>query len=430
MGTSFWTTTRTEAETILKLLCKDGKPHQWLWAPVEEIRFRALAALAGKTLPNGRRLAWHELREVVNQCITRAQTSLGDVDEALQQAWDNGQKLNALPKIPFRVVLPAHFHLGTRLTLPRDIVVADCRLRLARFESLEACIGPFPQDGQIHAYNTQGEAPSAYLEATIDTPIPDIALWQMVEAVTTWRAAVNFWAATSSLSIQFTPGPRATIREPMWVAVCSSQPESSLATHRFITPEYVPPAGDLSDQDLHFGESLLTELSAEAETGSTARLALDAVRMFGIALDQSMWHHTLFLLWQVAELLTLPPGERGNHDELCKRLALLSDIRDDQASRLALLALRDIKHLRNDVAHAAASGTVHDSDIRFLDSRCKEAIWWLIRNRLRFPTKDHLWTYFRLAPLSADESKRMQIVQAGIDELRRPGEPVPPKPSS
>lgn len=291
-------------------------------------------------------------------------------------------------------------------------------MRLVQFESMESCLGRSMKDQPIHFYNTQGPSPAAYLEANVEAPILDMALGQMNHAEATWRAMVNFRVATGSLHIQFCPGSRAALRDPAWLAASWGNAEDEFVTLRFAISEEPSMGGLVTETDLKDAETLLKELEDEASPKSTAKLTLDAIRMFSLALDQSMWHHALFLLWQTAEVMTLPINSRGNHDELCKRLALLGNLTDQQACRHYELALRDIKQLRNDIAHAGASGAVQDMDVRLLIAKCQEAIWWLIQNRNRFPAADDLWAYFRAASVSHQEFERMRHVHSQIAGLR------------
>lgn len=428
MSKGYWRSEgRSEAQRILDSLIGSGQPYEWLHAPVEELKLRALAASISRSWPSGDKVRWSSLRLCINTVVLQGKRSLEDLERAMDMLWDDFQRSNAAPKRPFRVVIALDFEPGMGVQLPVTIRSSGIELSLKPFTTAEECLGrpvcspnqELTKESVGAIYAMHGPKPLAFAEAAYEAPDETRCLNAMMDAFTLWRSAINFVAGSFELGIQFVPQARAVLPPPRWVAAIDSSAGNRLHAHRLILPgDAEPHVRDISADRFHFTAGILKELGGDAVEGSTSGLTLDGIRLYGLSMDQPRWYLATMVLWQLAELLTLIDGQRDRHDEVCRRLVLLGSQDDAQTRKHKAAALRDIMELRHGIVHRAQINSVDGSDVGFLDRCCKDALWWLIKHHAKFPRAVDLKVYLRHGLMSEPDLDRIRHVLGQMPSLK------------
>lgn len=433
MSKGYWKPeSRIEAQRILDSLIGDGKPHEWLRAPVQELKLRALAASIGRPWPSGDKVRWASLRLCINAVVLQGKRSLEDLERALDLLWDDFQRSNSAPKRPFRVVIALDFEPGMGVQLPIAIPLAGMELSLKRFTTVEECVGRSSSQtkelteetvGAIYALH--GPKPTVFAETTYEAPDETRCLNAVMDAFTLWRSTLNFIAGSLGFGIQFVPQARAVLPPPRWIVAIDTTAANRMHAHRLVLPgDAEPHIQDISADRFQFAESILKEVGSYAAEGSTARLIVEGLRLYGLSMDQPRWYLATLVLWQLAELLTLIDGQRDRHDEVCRRLVLLDSNGDAQTRKHAAAALRDIMELRHGIVHRAQINSVDDSDVAFLDRCCKDALWWFLKHHTKLPRAEDLKVYLRHSLMSDADLDRIRHVLAQMPQIRTPpGDP-------
>lgn len=413
---------RASAEQILAGLCKDGKPHEWLRAPMIELKMRALASQMSRKSPSGVPIRWEALRHAINECITGQRAGLAALEEQLDTMWAASRRSITTGKKLHRIVIAVEFAPGPGVTLPITIESLGQRYEIRSFTSLDECFGKSAAAVDLSLrLHTSCQPPPAYAVTEVSAASAHLALDEALDAFTLWRSVVNFAATFSRWHIQFVPHSRADVAPPRWVVSLAEGEEESPVTYGgapLIGLEQ--PARRIGADHIELTASFLKPLVANAAESSTVRLLADGFRIFGMAVDQEVWHHTLLVLWQLAEHLTVIDGAREKHDEICKRLPLMRPAQSTRDPALVAMALRDIMHMRHEIVHRGAFGAPIDGDVSFLQDCCTEAMSWLAKHHEALPEVEHLRIYFQHVSATDAQVSRVLHVLSRLPEIRQP----------
>ena len=416
MTRAFWNEPqRREAQALLDELTHEGNQHGWVYGPMHELRFRALAAVMNKGWPNGSRIRWELLREAVNRCIVAKVQGLAQVESALSDMWEHEQKLESQARA-FQVFVPIQLRVQPQVPLPFELIKSPL-IRLCVDAGQAASVSEWAQGAQKNGESIQPD--SMLLQATVQAGSSGTALYRALPYLTASRNALNLVISTSTIRVQFVQTCRCVIAPPDRAIVIDPE--------RIDNPSLVHLESDggggfswdgVADWHLNEATALLSEMT-ETQGNSLDRLFSESLRVFGLALDQPKWTFAFVLLWQTAEHLTLPKGERGNHSEVCRRLSMLcgGDSRIQQRTRAAL---DDVERMRNDIVHGGALGLVESTDVHFLERCCASALYWLRRSRAILPTVEHLWEFYRVASSQTVQIDRSRWVLERLAQLKTP----------
>jgi len=426
MRTEYWKKeVRASAEQLLADLRKDGKPHEWLRAPMIELKMRALASQMSRKWPSGDPVRWEVLRDAINECITGQQPGLSALEDQLDTMWAASRRSIAVGKKRHRIVIAVEFEPGPGVTLPITVESLGHRFEIRSFTSLEDCFGKSASGADLGPrLYTGGKPPPSYAVIEVSAASAHLAINEALGAFTLWRSVLNFAAAFCGWHIQFVPQPRADVPPPRWVMSLAEGDEASPAIYGgapLSAPER--PARRIGADRLQLAAWFLKPLVADAAESSTVRLLADGFRIFGMAVDQAIWHQTFLVLWQLAEHLTVIDGAREKHDEICKRLPLMRSAQSARDPALVAVALRDIMHMRHAIVHQGAFGAPVDDDVSFLLDCCAEALWWLAKHHEALPEVEHLRVYFQYAGATDAQVNRVQHVLSKLPEFRHQRNP-------
>ncbi|MDX9911398.1 MAG: hypothetical protein RBS39_06175 [Phycisphaerales bacterium] len=420
MRTEYWKKEgRTSAEQLLADLSKDGKPHEWLRAPMIELKMRALASQMSRKWPSGDPVRWEVLRHAINECITGQRPGLAALEDQLDAIWAASRRSIATGKKLHRIVIAVEFAPGPGVTLPITVESLGRCFEIRSFTSLDDCFGKSASDADLSLrLHTNGQPPPAYAVTEVSAASAHLAIDEALDAFMLWRSILNFAGAFSGWHIQFVPQARADVPPPRWVVSLAEGEEASPVTYGgapLIAPKR--PAREIGADRLQLAAWLLKPLVADAPESSTVRLLADGFRIFGMAVDQEVWHQTLLVLWQLAEHLTVIDGAREKHDEICKRLPQMRSPQSARDPALVAVALRDIMHMRHAIVHRGAFGTPVDDDVSFLQDCCTEALWWLAKHHETLQEVEQLRIYFQYASATETQVGRVQHVLSKLPEI-------------
>ncbi|NPV45773.1 MAG: hypothetical protein HPY69_02345 [Armatimonadetes bacterium] len=170
----------------------------------------------------------------------------------------------------------------------------------------------------------------------------------------------------------------------------------------------------LAERTLMRAERLLRELRHARSGRTTLGLIEDAIEKYGKALDTTNWSEAFLCLWQVLELLTHDPDGKYSMDEVCKRAKIL-------LRQHPLLAdLLDVCYVtRNRLVHAGRFAEEGLRDVQMLKKIVEVCIATTYGLRRACPTRESLFTYYRLASVSNNELEVQSRVISHIKRIRQ-----------
>lgn len=137
------------------------------------------------------------------------------------------------------------------------------------------------------------------------------------------------------------------------------------------------------------------------EPGSIDHLIGDLLRLYGQSLEQRYIHGAALGFWQMAEVLTLHPDDRGAGDRVITRLAWLERFIVHEPTRASTIVLRSMMKKRNAAVHQGLHFQWTEEDVNLLKCYCEAGLSWLINARSYLKTPSHLrvwWEHIDLKP--------------------------------
>lgn len=392
MSGQLWSdATRVTARAILADLVSN-RTVCYTKAPEIELKLRAL----GGSMDGMRhhRFGWRLMRDVIEAGIKTGGLTL----EALEVRLAGLLERRDVPSeglTRYRVFIPVQLDLEQGLSPPFDFAHSSVTLRFSRFTTWDALLGCAPSlENGLGVVAAVEPEPTVIAQVEVDAASADHAQYQGWMHFNRWRAAVNLYATLITMGVQFTPGARAAIPAPRWVGAVDAIGDTAVLKVRSLGPPGLANSWPIGLMPEHLSNAtwMLNIAPPDANPGSTAHLLGTSTLLFTQAQDQPRWDLAFLLLWQLAEHLTTPEGERSKHRTVCKRFSRMSDeSRAEQA--LVALALHDIKSVRNDVVHGAALWSVRDADTSFVERHCSNALFWLYRHASELPATVDLWSH-------------------------------------
>lgn len=397
--TSYWK--HEDKDRVIKWLeplLSHREPHAWGRAPTFEVQLLAALGAMKRSVRVNKGINWLTLRDAINLCIDRKETSLEAVEQALTVGSESRSRSSSTSSTTHTVCFA--FELGSiPFSRPGSV-------DLSGFTSLglEYRVGYFydphpfgdlclPIHDAASRFAFRVDDPPRIATVDVEADSAEVAMRDAMKGLAAWRHTLSYVMAGETTQVQTVPTRRSAVPPPRWVFCVEDDVVQFLPGFEGVAFKVPNRPGMVMNTDqLSRTQAILDELFVESDANSLDSVLSQAIILFGIAMDQEGWHLAVLGLWQVAELISaIEPQE--NHTKICSRIASLQTkpwMRPDQVNS----ALQVIMEIRHDVAHKENVAVAHDIDVDFLASACYGAIESLRLLRDRLTTRRHLKAYF------------------------------------
>jgi hypothetical protein len=411
---SVWSGTsqsRTQAEVLAKRLVTTRADAGWQLGLNTDFDFECLRALSGS-----RRLLVRHLMDVLPHVPPTAGEMLPLVETLLKQRFADEAEFygrstkSAQVAVPLRATLATSTKPSFELSvLGREVILASSlvigsdlpdtltRRGIAAFPELQSPSWVFIEARGYHAESFWEDADG---------------VWSLVLGAV--ETVCNF------LAYKYSWGARrhsvAAVERPHHFYIAEDRFWKQHGLEYFFPVGEQKPPESLSDSDMESIRFVLAPLINSPDKRSTARVVVDALRLYSQAVEQPYTYASVLHFWQMAEALTLAEESRGDTSRVAKRLAITAQAVLGERIGLEQF-LRDVGDRRNDIVHRGLHTVVDDEALGVLRACCEACLNWIIRSAPELPSVDHIERFYTIAKETEGQRALRKEVDAFVERV-------------